>query len=74
MAIKLDTEPRNAHWISSLWNWPPYKSDEFREELRFRELTLAEFRELPVYQLAIENGLIVKDEWVPDALEALLGP
>ena len=54
----------NADWIKWRWNLPPYKSAEFMEHLKLLGMTLDDFRKLPKYQFAVEQGLIVNDEWV----------
>lgn len=59
-----DEELHNADWLRGVeWTLPPYKSPAFMQMLRAAKLTLAEFRETPIYRRAVERGLIVADEW-----------
>ncbi len=58
--INIDADPYNANWTKKTWDLPPYKSAEFLALVN----DLDAFRRLPVYQMAVKNGLIKKDEWV----------
>ena len=60
----LDTELHNADWTKIVWELPPYKSEDFYEQLNFMEFTLEEFKRLPVYQYALQEGRIKNDKWV----------
>lgn len=64
MRIKLDGNLSNADWTKTHWGLPPYKSKEFMEWLEATGSSLGEFRKLPVYEHAVEQGKIVDDEWV----------
>lgn len=59
--IYIDADIRNADWTKRTWDLPPYKSEEFYELIPVDKLD--EFRKRPVYQFAVESGLIVNDEW-----------
>ena len=60
MAGNADAYLDNADWMKQgqSWELPKYKSDEFYEYLERNDMTLEEFKELPVYKNAVENGLI----------------
>lgn len=60
--ISVDAELVNSDWTKQSWDLPPYKSDAFFHIYHPRDL--AAFRETPVYQHAVEQGLIFDDEWV----------
>jgi len=65
--INVDEGPQNADWVRSRWpveHIPPYKSEAFMEMLRSWGTTLEQFRELPVYRFAVEQGRIVNDKWL----------
>lgn len=49
----------SADWAKKSWDLPPYKSPDFMEQFP----DLAQFRTLPVYKNAVEQGLIVNDRW-----------
>ena len=57
--INIDELPMNQDWTKQTWDLPPYKSDEFL--LQFPDLPA--FRKLPIYQMAVEKGLIKDDTW-----------
>lgn len=63
-AIDADADLRNADWTKTTWDLPPYKSREFFNTYPVE--TLPAFRKLPVYQAAVDKGLIHDDEWVAD--------
>lgn len=63
----------NADWTKQTWDLPPYKSDAFFLVIGGKD-RLRNFRKLPVYQFAVEKGLIVKDKWVGDKLEKRAKP
>lgn len=65
--INLDANLFNADWTKQTWDLPPYKSEEFMAYLQATGSTLERFRQLPVYQFAVEQGLIVDDEWQGDS-------
>ena len=60
MAYNLDAEQRNQDWTKKTWDLPPYKSPEFMKLFP----DLEGFRLLPIYQWAMNAGLIKDDEWV----------
>lgn len=53
-----------ADWLKRYWDLPPYKSAEFMEWLEYAGLTLEAFRKQRNYLDAVEDGIIVNDEWV----------
>lgn len=63
MMINIDANLNNADWTKHSWDLPPYKSKEFMDFLKFADWTLEEFKHLPIYKHAVENELIVQDEW-----------
>ena len=62
--IEPDREPHNADWTKRSWDLPHYKSPEFMAQLQAMDMSLAQFRRLPVYRFAVEQGLIKNDRWV----------
>lgn len=61
----------NASWIKQGWGLPfAYGSDEFLEWLGEEGITLGEFKEMPVYRLALASGSIKEgtDKAVIDSL------
>lgn len=61
MVANLDGQLHNADWIKmerDEWELPEYKSEEFYDFLERNDMTLEEFKELPVYEVAIEKGII----------------
>jgi len=56
----------NADWTKKSWDLPPYKSEEFLKGLERMDMTLEQFKKLPVYKHAVSRGLIDEesDEWV----------
>ncbi|KAF1085040.1 hypothetical protein SPSYN_01176 [Sporotomaculum syntrophicum] len=63
MAICIDCDLHNADWTKISWDLPAYKSEEFMDYLRISQMTLEDFRKLPVYKHAVRKGLIIDDEW-----------
>ena len=63
--LNIDGQLHNADWTKQSWDLPPYKSDKFMNQLEKNDMTLEEFKKLPVYQHAVRNGLIdgEKDKW-----------
>lgn len=59
----LDAKDINADWTKWTWDLPPYKSPEFMQLIRGPK-NLPWFRQRPVYQFAVQRGVIVDDEWV----------
>lgn len=62
--VSLDDSTENADWTKQSWDLPPYGSKEFAE-LGFDPET---FKQSPIYQMAVNNGLILDDEWVADSV------
>ena len=52
--INIDEQPINQDWTKQSWDLPPYGSKEFNELVP----DLEEFKKLPVYKMAVANGLI----------------
>lgn len=63
--ISPDDSIEGADWSKQGWDLPPYKSSEFFQAIGGHE-HLDGFRKLPVYNHAVEAGLIHDDEWVDD--------
>ena len=62
--LNIDAQLHNADWTKQSWDLPPYKSEEFMEKLDNMDMSLEHFKTLPVYEFAVENGIIEDDEWV----------
>jgi hypothetical protein len=58
MAYNIDSELENADWTKKGWDLPEYKSPEFYEYLDSIEITLKEFKKLPVYKHNLAEGNI----------------
>lgn len=58
----LDADLHNSDWLKTRWDLPPYKSPEFFQVIAPADLDA--FRKLPVYNHAVEQGLILDDEWL----------
>lgn len=56
----VDARLENADWLKQgkSWELPEYKSEEFYDWLERNDMTLKEFKQLPVYKNAIREGLI----------------
>ncbi len=65
----LDATPEDADWTKQTWDLPPYKSKEFFEVFPYWQLD--HFRTMPVYKHAVEQGLIMDDEWMADFVTVL---
>ena len=61
--FNIDEVPLNRDWLHSKWNMPAYRSKEFFQELKELRMTLAEFKETAMYKRAVDEGVIVNDEW-----------
>ncbi len=61
MSSKYD---ENNDWIKAGWTLPPYRSEVFNKYLEDSGTTIQEFKRMPVYAMAVSNGMIVDDEWV----------
>lgn len=55
----------SADLLKRSWDLPPYKSPAFMELVS----DLAAFRKLPAYKYAVEEGLIVNDQWAGEVSE-----
>lgn len=65
MAVNIDALGRNSDWIRWRWPYPSYKSKAFMDMLKNKlGMSLAQFKKLPVYEMAVEGGLIANDKWV----------
>ncbi len=60
--VSIDADLANSDWTKQSWDLPPYKSPEFMA--LFHDLDA--FRKSPVYNHAVEAGLIFDDEWMAD--------
>ena len=58
MVLNIDANLENADWTKQSWDLPKYKSKEFMDWLESSEMTLAQFKKLPVYNLNLANGNI----------------
>ena len=58
-----DRDARNADWPKVSWDIAPYRSPEFMAQIISMGLTLEQFKRLPIYQFAVDGGLIVGDRW-----------
>ena len=56
--LNIDADLSNADWTKQSWDLPKYKSKEFMDWLKFSGMTLAQFKTLPVYKLAVQSGKI----------------
>ena len=59
----LDADLANSDWTKQSWDLPPYGTAEFYEAIGGVD-QLESFKKLPVYNHAVEQGLIHDDEWV----------
>lgn len=59
----IDETGTNADWMRLKWQFPPYKSKAFIDELEEIGMSLEQFKTLSVYAAAVRSGLIVDDEW-----------
>lgn len=59
----IDWYDENADWLRTKWKFAPYKSEKFFKQLQDVTMTLAAFKTTQMYFNAINNGLIVDDEW-----------
>ncbi len=60
--VSPDADIESADWTKKSWDLPPYKSQEFNQQIS----DLDSFRTLPVYSHAVCAGRILDDEWVAD--------
>jgi len=62
--IEPDRLVHNADWTKRRWDLPPYRSKAFMRHLKAMRMSLEQFRRLPVYQFAVQQGLIKGDKWM----------
>jgi len=48
--INIDAILENADWTKTKWDLPKYKSKKFYDLLKAMDMTLTQFKKLPVYQ------------------------
>jgi len=58
MIINIDANLENADWSKKTWDLPEYKSDEFFQLLKSMNMTLEQFKKLPVYKWNLKAGNI----------------
>ena len=58
MVINIDANLENADWSKRTWDLPEYKSDEFYRLLKSINMTLEQFKKLPVYKWNLKAGNI----------------
>jgi len=54
----VDANLENADWTKKTWDLPKYKSKEFMKLLKDSDMTLTEFKKLPVYKWNLKAGNI----------------
>lgn len=65
LVMSPDAELTSSDWTKQSWDLPPYMSKEFLAQVP----DLATFKRSETYKNAVENGLILDDEWVGDFIE-----
>lgn len=63
--VSPDADIENADWTKQTWDLPPYKSPEFMEMYP----DLEKFKQSSAYARAVDQGLIIDDEWAADFIE-----
>lgn len=58
MALNIDEFADNADWTKMSWDLPKYKSKEFMDLLKSINMSLEEFKKLPVYRMNLKAGNI----------------
>ena len=58
MVFNIDANLENADWTKRTWDLPEYKSDEFYRLLKSMNMTLGQFKKLPVYKWNLKAGNI----------------
>ena len=58
MVINIDENLENADWSKKSWDLPEYKSEEFYRLLKFMNMSLEQFKKLPVYKWNLKAGNI----------------
>ena len=61
--VSIDEDLANADWTKQAWDLPPYGTADFFAAIGGPD-QLEAFKKLPVYNHAVEQGLIHDDEWV----------
>lgn len=59
----IDNSDRNGDWMRASWDLSPYMSAAFMEEIEQAGVSIDEFRNMPMYIMAVQRGMIVDDEW-----------
>lgn len=67
--VNLDSSAENADWTKQSWDFPPYMSKAFLEQVPDVEA----FKETQTYKHAVAKGLILDDEWVGDHVQPVGG-
>jgi len=58
MVFNIDANLENADWTKRTLDLPEYKSDEFYRLLKSTNMTLEQFKKLPVYKWNLKAGNI----------------
>ena len=58
MVLNIDAIIENADWTKTRWDLPKYKSKEFYRVLKSMNMTLEQFKKLPVYKHSKLRGEI----------------
>jgi len=58
MVFNIDANLENADWTKRTWDLPEYKSYEFYRLLKSMNMTLEQFKKLPVYKWNLKAGNI----------------
>jgi len=66
-----DADLTNADWTKQSWDLPPYLSPEFFDAIGGPQ-NLEGFKQTPVYNHAVEQGLIIDDEWAADSIQPVV--
>lgn len=53
--MNIDANPNNADWTKQSWDIPANSLDELRQWLASQELTVEQFKALPVYRFNIKK-------------------
>lgn len=69
--VSIDADLINADWPKQAWDLPPYGSADFLSAIGGPG-QLEAFKKLPVYNHAVEQGLIHDDEWVDSVVRRII--
>jgi hypothetical protein len=58
VVLNIDAILENADWTKTKWDLPKYKSKEFYDWLKRMNMTLEQFKKLPVYKSNLKSGNI----------------